>query len=68
MPTFAFVKDVVKKGSVVLLPDYLENLDQGTLDLLEEVQDFKVTEVRWSAVLENTPYKVFKLKQKQNKK
>lgn len=68
MSTFAFVKDVVKKGDVVLLPDYLENLDQSTLDLLEEDADFKVTNVRWSAMLANSPYKVFRLKQKQNKK
>jgi len=60
--TFAFLIDCPAKGKFMMFPDYAENL-QEELNKYQEV-DVKITDLRWSAVLANSRYKVYKQKSK----
>lgn len=60
--SFAFMLDCPVKGKFMMFPDYAENLEEE-LKLYEEV-DYKITDLRWSAVLANSKYKVFQKKSK----
>lgn len=64
--SFAFMLDCPVKGKFMMFPDYAENL-QEELKQYEEI-DYDVTNLRWSAVLANSKYKVYKQKNKTSKK
>lgn len=59
----AFLMNCPSEGKFMMFPDYYENMKEEIDSTCEEIE-FDLTNIRWSAELKNTQYKVFKVKSK----
>jgi hypothetical protein len=62
--TLAFLVDYPKKGDLFMFPDFYENMKDLIDERYEEVEQSRVSNIRWDARLQNMPYKAFIIKKK----